>query len=323
MMGLGRGRANQMAIGLEQLRGGVIGLLVGDALGVPYEFHAARDLPARELIEMEPPRGFRRAHAGVPIGTWSDDGAQALCLLASLLDRDRFDPEDFGQRLVRWFQAGYLAVDGVVFDVGITSRAAISAIARGTPAREAGPCGERDNGNGSLMRVLPLALWHRGSDAELVHDAMRQSCVTHGHLRSQVCCAVYCLWARGIGNGEADPWIWAITRLDDLWGDNLAARAELKKVVDPEAAAPISGSGYVVDCLRSAEWATRQGDYEQVVRAAISLGNDTDTTACVAGGIAGWRDGLSAIPVRWREALRGGELVEPLLDRLCSRLSPG
>ena len=105
----------------EQLRGGVIGLLIGDALGVPYEFHRPGDLPPRDQIEMKPPRDFRRSHAGVPAGTWSDDGAQALCLLASLLDCDRFDPDDFGGRLVRWFKDGYLAVDGEVFDVGITS----------------------------------------------------------------------------------------------------------------------------------------------------------------------------------------------------------
>lgn len=303
----------------EQLRGGVIGLLVGDALGVPYEFHEPGDIPSRDQIEMEPPRGFRRAHAGVPVGTWSDDGAQALCLLASLLACDRFDQDDFGRRLVRWLKDGYLAVDGDVFDVGITSRHAISAIARGVPALEAGPCDERDNGNGSLMRVLPLVLWHHGSDEELTRDAILQSRVTHGHIRSQVCCALYCLWARGLWNCEAIPWNWAVTRLRELWRDNRAAMNELEAFIRPEASASISGSGYVVDCLRSAYWATQQGDYEQVVKAAISLGNDTDTTACVAGGIAGLRDGLSAIPLRWREALRGRDLVEPLLDCLCER----
>ena len=76
------------------------------------------------------------------------------------------------------------------------------------------------------------------------------------------------------------------------------------------------GSGYVVDCLRSARWATEQGSYEAAVRAAIGLGHDTDTTACVAGGIAGVRDDVGAIPARWLEALRGRELVEPLLERL-------
>ena len=303
----------------EQLRGGVIGLLVGDALGVPYEFHGPGDIPPRDRIVIEPPRGFRRAHAGVPVGTWSDDGAQALCLLASLLDRDRLDPDDFGRRLVRWFQDGYLAVDGKVFDVGITSRHAITAIARGVPALEAGPCGARDNGNGALMRVLPLALWHRGSDEELVRDAMRQSRVTHGHFRSRVCCALYCLWARGLWSCEAEPWNGAVARLRELCRDNRAALDELEALIRPEASVSISGSGYVVDCLRSAVWATEQGGYEQVVQAAISLGNDTDTTACVAGGIAGLRDGLSTIPVRWRDALRGRDLVEPLLDRLCER----
>lgn len=201
----------------------------------------------------------------------------------------------------------------------ITSRHAIGAIACGVSALEAGPCGERDNGNGALMRVLPLVLWHRGSDEELTRDAMLQSRVTHGHIRSQVCCALYCLWARRIWDCESIPWNWSVTRLRELLRENRTALDELEASICPEASASISGSGYVIDCLRSAYWATEHGDFEQVVKAAISLGNDTDTTACVAGGIAGLRDGLSTIPVRWRETLRGRDLVEPLLDRLCER----
>ncbi|HLT38469.1 MAG TPA: ADP-ribosylglycohydrolase family protein, partial [Enhygromyxa sp.] len=83
----------------QRIEGGLLGLLIGDALGVPYEFHGPEQIPAREHIELEPPVGFRRAHPGVPPGTWSDDGAQALCLLASLLDRGRLELADFGERL--------------------------------------------------------------------------------------------------------------------------------------------------------------------------------------------------------------------------------
>ncbi len=307
-----------MALSLnERISGGLWGLLVGDALGVPYEFHPPADLPPRPALEMTPPAGFRRAHAQVPPGTWSDDGAQALALLASLLDCGRFDSEDFARRLVAWYEQGYCAVDNVVFDVGIQTSQAIRALIDGAPAQSAGPSHERANGNGSLMRVLPLALWHRGSDADLVRDAHAQSQVTHGHLRSQVCCALYCLWARAIlADNADDPWRHAVTSLRAIYGADSPALAELDLHLRPDEPAAGQSSGYVVDCLHSARLAVEQGDYETVVKSAIALGHDTDTTACVAGGIAGMRDGVTAIPVRWTQALRGKELLEPLLQRL-------
>lgn len=300
----------------EQIAGGLVGLLVGDALGVPYEFHPPGEIPPLHQIEFEPPDGYDRAHWGVPPGTWSDDGAQALCLLASLLERGRFDPDDFGQRMVRWDTEGYMAVNGHVFDIGITTNIALSAIQDGTPPLQAGPRSENANGNGSLMRVLPLALWHRGTDAELVVDAHLQSQVTHGHRRSQVCCALYCLWARYTLNEAAEPWREAVQALREQYTHDEELTEELEEHVRPDDPAQGKGTGYVMDCLNSARWALKQGDYEQVVRSAVALGNDTDTTACVAGGIAGIKAGLEGIPDRWRARLRGQELLEPLMERL-------
>ena len=302
----------------QRREGGLLGLLVGDALGVPYEFHAPADIPPPLQIEMTPPPGFARTYPSVPPGTWSDDGAQALCLLLSLLECGRFDADDFGQRLLRWRNSGYLAVGGDVFDIGITTNQALSAIQSGTPALRAGPTGQYDNGNGSLMRVLPLALWHSGSDAELVQDAHAQSRVTHGHLRSQVCCALYCLWARRILDGVPSPWPDAVLTLRALYADRPAATEELEGFVRPDDLSPGTGSGYVVDSLRSARWIIAQhgGNYVEAVRAAIALGQDTDTTACITGGIAGLLCGSDGIPKRWRDSLRGMEMVRPLRDGL-------
>lgn len=297
----------------ERVLGGMYGLLVGDALGVPYEFRRPHEIP--DEIEMQPPPGFLRAHRGTPPATWSDDGAHALCLLASLLQHGRLDVDDLGRRLLNWYDYGYMAVDDRVFDVGIQTTHALHALRDGAPALEAGPRGERHNGNGSLMRVLPLALVHQGDDASLVRDAMTQSRVTHGHLRSQVCCALYCLWARRLLDEKKTAFEDAVATLRGVLGDS-EARAELDFHVRPEEDGAVNGTGYVVDCLRSARWALGQGTYEDVVRAAIRLGNDTDTTACVAGGLAGVRDGVSAIPRRWLDALRGRELVDPLVERI-------
>jgi ADP-ribosyl-[dinitrogen reductase] hydrolase len=133
-------------------------MLVGDALGVPYEFHRREQIPALELIEFTPPAGFNRSHRGVPPGTFSDDGAQALCLLSSLLYCGKLDTDDLGQRLVGWYEQGFMAVDGDVFDCGVQTSRALRAMMGGEVARLAGPAEEQANGNGSLMRVLPRAV---------------------------------------------------------------------------------------------------------------------------------------------------------------------
>lgn len=300
----------------ERLAGGLWGLLVGDAVGVPYEFHAPHDLPPYDALEMTPPATFRRAHAHVAPGTWSDDGAQALALLASLLECQSLDLDDFGRRLVAWYDHGYLAVDNLVFDVGIQTSHAIQALVSGVPAHAAGPSHERANGNGSLMRVLPLALWHQGSDQALVADAQKQSLVTHGHLRAQVCCALYCLWARRLLHAQPNAWADAVTTLRTIYGTASPAATELETFIRPDDLPDGRGSGYVVDCLQSARVAFQSETYEDVVKAAIALGHDTDTTACVAGGLAGIRHGVGAIPTRWLSQLRGTHLVEPLLRGL-------
>jgi ADP-ribosylglycohydrolase len=163
----------------DKVRGGIIGLLVGDALGVPYEFHDQISIPRFEEIEFEPPDYFRRSHAGVPAGTYSDDGAQALILLNTLLECGAFDAQHFAKGLVDWYDGGFMAVGGKVFDVGIQTANSIRELKRGVDPLLAGGVDEYSNGNGSLMRVLPLALWHRGSDLELITDAFNQSAVTH------------------------------------------------------------------------------------------------------------------------------------------------
>ncbi len=186
---------------------------------------------------------------------------------------------------------------------------------------KAGGADEYSNGNGSLMRVLPLALWHRGSDAELIADAFDQSSVTHRHLRSKLCCALYCLWARRILQNVENAWDDAVAALYNFFPENTIENVEFEARIFPkDAIYEVKGSGYVVDSLRVAHWANGNADYEKTVKATISLGNDTDTTACIAGGIAGLKLGLDAIPVRWRENLRGRELYEPLLEKLLERI---
>jgi len=304
----------------SQIRGGLWGLLVGDALGVPYEFTSSHKMPRRELIEMTPPARWPCTYP-VPVGTWSDDGAQALALLDSLLGCGALNLEVLALGIASWQQDGVYAVDNHVFDIGITTSAAIRRYRSGIAAQDAGPDDDMSNGNGSLMRVLPLALWHAGDDFSLAHDAMQQSLVTHGHLRSQLCCALYCLWARRISEEIDSESAWKSASqklrelLPELCPDVSAAQSELEFHIRPDDDTPGRGSGYVVDALRSARDALREDSYEAVIKYAVSLGQDTDTTACIAGGVAGLREGFDAIPARWMGALRGKEIVEEILAK--------
>lgn len=296
----------------ERVRGGLRGLLIGDAVGVPYEFKDAGELGPRDAIGHRYPPGFRRAHASAPARAWSDDGAQALCLLESLRSQGRLDADDFVQRMVRWLERGHLAIERKVFDVGIQTSQVLRAIASGARWQDVVASDDpQTNGNGALMRVLPLALWHTGSDAELARDACLQSRVTHGHLRSQLCCALYCLWARGLLDAAPDAYERATETLYALADER--ERQELDLHLRPREEPEAHGSGYVVDTLHGARIAMREASYERVVQRAIAFGNDTDTTAAVAGGLAGIRDGDAAIPSAWRLHEDGERIVDELL----------
>ncbi len=299
----------------ERLEGGLLGLLVGDALGVPYEFKQPSELPSWENIEMAAPKGFFCAHANVPPGTWSDDGSQALCLFASLRECGGVDLDDLGQRLVAWMHGGYMAVDSRPFDVGLQTCQALTNYKAGVPPEESGMRMERSNGNGSLMRVLPLVLLWDGDDRGLVAAAHKQSLITHAHPRSQICCALYCLWAKRELEGRDGAWDDAVASLRDIYGPDSNFRRELEQHVCPEKCPVDYGQGYVVSCLHTARMACLERDYESIVRRAIMYGNDTDTSACVAGGIAGIRHGVQGIPERWWKALRGKEIIVPVLQR--------
>ncbi len=185
----------------DRITGGFYGLLIGDALGVPYEFYKADQLPAYEEIDMTPPAGFKKTYPQVDVGTWSDDGAQVLCLLDSLLSRKGFSLDSFSDMLLAWYEDGAWAVGNKVFDVGVQTARALHAYKGGLPARECGMLNPEGKGNGALMRVLPLALWHEDRK-KLVQDAHLQCLITHGHICNQVCCALYCLAAKALLDGR-------------------------------------------------------------------------------------------------------------------------
>ncbi len=296
----------------DRLAGGVWGHLVGDAVGVPYEFRAPSDIGEVRF-------GASGTH-GQPPGTWSDDGALMLALLDSLLSGG-FDTADQGRRGVAWLRRGAYTPDGTVFDVGGATREAIGRLEQGVPAEEAGPTHERASGNGSLMRILPLALVMRDTpDAELVGLAHRASRVTHGTAAAQVACALYALVARRLLAGEggraaALAEARAILRsVYSVGGGSVEHLAALDQI---EAWKGRSGRGFVVDSFWSA-WDAFAGaeTYRETIERAVAFGGDTDTTAAIAGGLAGIRWGVGAIPAEWLAGMRGRDVAAPLVDRL-------
>ena len=311
---------------ISKIKGGIYGLLIGDALGVPYEFHMKENIPPSEQIEMTPPEGFVRAHSGTAPGTWSDDGAQALCLLDSLLYKGCFDMTDFSDRLLAWYENGLWAVDNRVFDVGIQTSMALSMYKSGGKPEDCGNVRPDGKGNGALMRVLPLALWHTGTDAELVSDAHKQCLITHGNITNQVCCALYCLIARELLNSsDFDTSLdRAVQKLRSIYADKPEYSDEFLFRLQPDEPDIWigKGGGYVVDTLRSAVMILKTAlSYEEAVKQAIALGDDTDTTACITGGLAGVKFGYDNIPGRWLDVLRDKDKADKLVNKLIMDIS--
>jgi ADP-ribosyl-[dinitrogen reductase] hydrolase len=299
---------------------------IGDALGVPYEFHRPQDLPGSPALEMQVPAHFRRSHQFVPEGTWSDDTAQALALLDSLLSVRPFSIDDFSNRMLDWYLKGAYTPDGHVFDIGPQTIKALDAIKAGVPAAQAGPSTEHDNGCGSLMRVLPVALLNLPK-AEVLRLAMLQSVPTHPHLRSQLCCAISALIVRGLleGMDATKALEQSISTVTDFV---TKAAFPLSKDLQTELAVIMRrrergqvklGGGYVVDTLWSA-WDAfmKTNDLESCLKRAIGFGDDTDSVACVAGGFAGAFYGIGSIPERWMNSIKGMDVLDNEIMRLHS-----
>jgi ADP-ribosyl-[dinitrogen reductase] hydrolase len=303
------------------------GLLLGDALGVPYEFTSPDELPDLSCLDMQPSEDFDRAHASVLPGTWSDDGSQALVLLHHLQEHRGFNADAFVHDLLRW-RKGWLWVDNTVFDVGLQTERVLRRLAQGLAVEQATEAHEHSNGNGSLMRVLPVALWYAGSDAELVQMAHAQSRVTHAHAQSMVSCALYVLVARRLLNEAAAT---ALVRSDSTVAQaSVTLRSVYENWAGPERGTLLAaldwicawprehrpgGKGYVVDSLWSCLSTLKANSFREAIQQAIAFGNDTDTTAALAGGLAGLRFGMPGLPADWLQDLRGKELAEPLILR--------
>ena len=307
----------------QKILGGILGVAVGDALGVPVEFERRDYLKANSVTRM---LGYGTHNQ--PEGTWSDDSSLTFCLVESLCKG--FDLRDIGRLFVRWLDEGYWAPYGRAFDVGNTKYKAISRLRAGVDPVQAGGTSERSNGNGSLMCILPIALYSANSESKQMLDATHKaSCLTHAHPRSQMACGFYNLMVTELLRG-ASP-LKAYSRTVDYAADVYATppfseelihfNRLLDKRIHEEAEDTIQSSGYVIHTLEAGIWAfLRSSDFAEAVLSAVNLGDDTDTTGTVTGGLAGVYYGLEAVPEGWIKVLaRNSEILE-LGEKLCREI---
>ena len=301
----------------EKMKSGIYGYLIGDAVGVLYEFCTPEKLSRLEKIDMIPPKKFNRSHKEVKPGTWSDDGAQMLCMLASLMECRNFNINNLAKKLLAWYEKGYMAVNQKVFDVGVQTSRSLREYSKTKNPLTSGLVVKNGRGNGSLMRVFPLGLYDEYGEKKIVEYAHLQSMVTHGDIIPQICCAFYSLWVNETSKGRdiKESYEESAERLMKIYGDQeeyLYYFTERVRPMDYDIKG--KGTGYVLDTLRSVrDILFEQNNYRDVIVNAVLLGNDTDTVAAIAGGIAGLHYGYESIPEDWLRLLKGKNIVEKLL----------
>lgn len=300
----------------DRYHGALLGLATGDALGTPLEFTRKGDVePIDEMVGGGP--------FGLPPGYWTDDTSMALCLAESLVERG-FDPHDQMTRYVRWWRKGHWSSTGKCFDIGNATRAALVRFeADGDPF--AGSTDSHSAGNGSLMRLVPVALRYAHDPAQAVRLAAESSRTTHAAREAIDACRYFAALLVGALNGRDKS---------ELLSPRFAPEAvawnadPLSPAIDAIAAGSfrhktereIRASGYVVHTLEAALWAfSRTNTFRDGALLAVNLGEDADTTGAVYGQLAGAYYGARAIPESWRSKIVKREEIERLASALLER----
>ncbi|MEH2259172.1 ADP-ribosylglycohydrolase family protein [Nostoc sp.] len=297
---------------------GLMGLCVGDALGVPVEFTSRAERVKSPVTTMQ---GYGTWNQ--PPGTWSDDSSLSFCLAECLCRGYSLDA--IANSFWRWYKEAYWTPRGDVFDIGQTTHTAIMRLKQGVVPHQAGGKVENSNGNGSLMRILPMAYCHRsltlGELLARVHDV---SAITHAHARSQMACGIYISIAVALLEG-ADPQTAYLQVLQDIQTiysvrEFLLEKPHFGRVLSGEIAKipveEINSGGYVIDTLESSLWCLlNSSSYSEAVLKAVNLGGDSDTTAAVTGGLAGIYYGVENIPKQWMNQIARRQDIIYLAER--------
>lgn len=305
---------------LNKVKAALFGLAIGDALGVPVEFRS------RELLKNRPVKGMTGYGTwNQPPGTWSDDSSLAFCLAESLING--YDIDDIAKKFVKWSDSGYWGAHHRVFDIGMATSRSLSRVSKGVKPAIAGGFEEDDNGNGSLMRILPLVFYtYQLSTTERFEHVQDVSSITHAHFRSFFACFIYTELALKLMEGAtcmqayketcAEVNIYAANKnfsKNELKLFERILNGELYKL--PESR--INSGGYVIHTIEAALWCLlNTTSYQEATLKAVNLGGDTDTTACVTGGLAGLYYGFNDIPADWVMQLARKDDIEQLAKQL-------
>lgn len=308
-----------MVLPKNKLKAVMIGHAVGDALGVPVEFCTREELdqsPVRDML------GFG-SHP-VPAGAWSDDTSMSLAALDSLAS-GKVDFDEIMDNFVRWCWESEYTPTGETFDVGRTCLTAIRnyVSTNGLSPLECGGTDEYSNGNGSLMRIHPFVLYAYAKKMPtedciaLVHSA---SALTHGHERSKIACGIYAFALLNLLKEPSKASLLDGLKQAKSYYQNYGELQHYSRLFESDFYQPqredIKSSGYVIDTLEATLWCVlTTADYESAVIKAVNLGEDTDTVAAVAGGLAGALYGYDAIPKKWLDTLIRREYIEQLCDK--------
>lgn len=285
----------------------LIGTAVGDALGVPVEFQPRGYLKANLVTDMREYGTHEQ-----PKGTWSDDTSLMLCLAESMVEG--LDSNILAQKFIAWKNDNLWTPHGWVFDIGIGTRIAIERLENGMTPELAGGLDERDNGNGSLMRILPLVLHIKDLDIEERYDWTKKiSSITHAHVRSVMACFYYLEFAKKIieGKDKFQAYNELQSEVSQYFEQRKINPIEIHKFhrllvenISEVNEDNIKSSGYVIDTLEAAIWCIlTTNNYNDAVLKAVNLGHDTDTTGAVTGGLAALIYGMDTIPTEWINAL--------------------
>lgn len=320
-----------MRLNKENILAGVFGLALGDAVGVPFEFQQRSLIKEYDLTKM-----YGYGTHNQPVGTWSDDTSMVL----ATLDAMSSNVGSFGRvmdNFSRWLNEGEYTATGNVFDVGGATYRAIKAYDTG---EDLALCGEDDvfsNGNGSLMRMLPVAyyIWlHRGLeiDDRTVGMIGMYSSLTHAHELSKECCVYYVyvalyILAEGEAVGLQKAIEHGIEAVENYYRKHGRSSVVLRDAVLSSLSIvltlgekDIRSTGYVLDSLEASLWCLyRSKDFKDAVCEAVSLGGDTDTIGAITGSLAGLYYGWDKMPVDWVEKLKNKELIYDICDRFFDR----
>ena len=309
---------------------GMTGLLVGDALGVPVQFLR------REEIANRPQGPVKGMESGgvfdMPAGTWSDDGSMALASMDSIINKGNVEPEDIMKNFVEWELRGKYTQYGKAFDQGNTCTQAIYNYIKNHDITTCGVTGEYANGNGALMRILPVCIYYalqKGiSEKEIIESIHTASGITHNHLRSKMACDLYYFMVKELIDSEKAKSLKktlqsGIDKGLKYYGQNqpnLEEMLHFKRVfyldiLEQVTASEISTSGYVIDTFEAVVWGlVTTKSFEECLLKLVNLGDDSDTVAAIAGGFAGIYYGKEGIPKDWLETVKGLGEVEKMCE---------